>query len=279
MKWLTGNQSLTEISEKFKLTRKTLQQKFKPFWKLKINPPKDYSYGFGVLIIDGIYLQKRKVEALIGRSIKQPIFWNFYDHENYLNWVNFLIHIREPLVVVCDGQRGMLAAIREVWPRVRIQRCLVHIKRLVRIRLGQSPESEAGIQIKLLVNNLLKVRARRQKRRWLRQYSKWLRKNTEFIDQKSKGINPKTGKKSWWYTHKSLRSVKSLLNNAKPNLFTFVGHYHEIPTTTNLIEGGTNSRLSELIHRHRGLSIDQKKILTAVYLSRKTNKKPPRNVT
>jgi transposase-like protein len=276
---LTGNQSLTEISEKFKLTRKTLQQRFKLFWKLKISPPKNYSYEFGVLIIDGIYLQKRRVEALIGRSIIQSIFWDFYDHENYFNWINFLVQIKEPLVVVCDGQRGMLAAIREIWPRVRIQRCLVHIKRLVRIRLGQNPESEAGIEIKLLVNSLLKVRTRRQKRRWLRQYSKWLRKNTKFIDQKSKGINPKTGKKSWWYTHKNLRSVKSLLNNAKPNLFTFVGHYHEIPRTTNPIEGGTNSRLKELIHRHRGLSIDQKKVLTAVYLSQKISKKPPRNVT
>lgn len=275
---MTGNQSLTEIADNLNLSRKTLQREFKPFWKLKISPPKNYSYESGVLIIDGIYLQKRKVEALIGRSLKQPIFWNFYDHENYLNWLNFLINIKEPLIVVCDGQRGMLAAIREVWPRVRIQRCLVHIKRLVRIRLGQNPESEAGIQIKLLVNNLLKIRTRRQKRRWLRQYSKWLRKNTEFIDQKSRGINSKTGKKTWWYTHKDLRSVKSLLKNAKPNLFTFIGHYHEIPRTTNLIEGGTNSRLSELIHRHRGLPIEQKKILTTVYLSSKTNKKPPRNV-
>lgn len=276
---MTGNQSLTEIADKFNLTRKTLQQKFKPFWKLKINPPKDYSYEFGVLIIDGIYLQKRTEEALIGRSLKQPVFWNFYNHENYFNWVDFLFHIKEPLIIVCDGQRGMLAAIHEVWPRVRIQRCLIHIKRLVRIRLGQNPESEAGIKIKYLVNDLLKIRTRHQKRRWLRLYSKWLRKYQVFIDQKSKGINPKTDKKSWWYTHKNLRSVKSLLNNAKPNLFTFIGHYYEIPRTTNPIEGGTNSRLKELIHRHRGLSIDQKKVLTATFLSQKISKKPPQNVT
>jgi transposase-like protein len=173
----------------------------------------------------------------------------------------------------------MLAAIREVWPKVRIQRCLVHIKRLVRIRLGQNPEFIAGIEVKLLVNNLLKVRTRRQKRRWLRQYSKWLKRHRKFIDEKSRGINPRTDKNSWWYTHRNLRSVKSLLHNAKPNLFTFIGHYQEIPRTTNPIEGGTNSRLKELVHRHRGLSIDQKKILTAVYLSQKTNKKPPRNVT
>ena len=269
---------MTEIADNLNLNRKTLQREFKLFWKLPIQPPKEYFYEFGVLIIDGIYLQKRKEEALIGRSLDKPVFWSFCDYENYFNWIDFLVRVKEPKIVVYDGQRGMLAAIREVWPRVRIQRCLVHIKRLVRIRLGLNPESKAGIEIKLLINNLLKVRTRRQKRRWLRQYSKWLKKYQVFIDQKSKGINPKTGKNSWWYTHKSLRSVKSLLNNAKPNLFTFIGHYHEIPRTTNPIEGGTNSRLKELIHRHRGLSIHQKKTLTAVYLSQKTNKKPPRNV-
>lgn len=173
----------------------------------------------------------------------------------------------------------MLSAIREVWPEVRIQRCLIHIKRLTRIRLGQNPESKAGIEIKYLVDTLLKVKTRHQKRRWLRQYSKWLKRNQLFINQKSKGINPKTGKNSWWYTHRNIRSVKSLLNNAKPNLFTFIGHYHEIPRTSNYIEGGTNSRLKELIHRHRGLSINQKKTLTTVYLSQKNNKKPPQNVT
>jgi len=261
------------------LTRKTLQQKFVPFWKLIIKPPKDYSYRFGVLIIDGIYLQKRKVEALIGRSLTQSVFWNFCDHENYNNWIDFLIRVKEPSVVVCDGQRGMLVAVREVWPRIRIQRCLIHVKRLVRIRLGQNPESLAGIEIKDLVDCLLRIKTRRQKRRWLRQYSKWLKRHKKFIGEKSKGINPRTGKNSWWYTHRNLRSVNSLLHNAKPNLFTFIGHYHEIPRTTNPIEGGTNSRLKELIHRHRGLSIDQKKILTAIYLSGKTNKKPPRNVT
>ncbi len=215
---------------------------------------------------------------MIGRSLDKPVFWSFCDHENYFNWINFLSRVKEPKIVVCDGQRGMLAAIREVWPEVRIQRCLVHIKRLVRIRLGQNPESKTGIEIKYLVDNLLKVKTRHQKRRWLRQYFKWLKRNRLFIDQKSKGINPKTGKNSWWYTHRNIRSVKSLLNNAKSNLFTFIGHYHEIPRTSNCIEGGTNSRLKELIHRHRGLSIQQKKTLTTVYLSQKNNKKPPRNV-
>ena len=68
---------MTEIADNLNLNRRTLQREFKPFWKLKNNPPKDYSYEFGVLIIDSIYLQKRKVEALIGISIKQPVFLEF----------------------------------------------------------------------------------------------------------------------------------------------------------------------------------------------------------
>jgi hypothetical protein len=37
--------------------------------------------------------------------------------------------------------------------------------------------------------------------------------------------------------------------------------------------------LKELIHRHRGLSQDQKQVLVTQHLTLKNKQKPPRNVT
>ncbi|MFC1521089.1 hypothetical protein ACFL6Y_01640 [Elusimicrobiota bacterium] len=63
-----------------------------------------------------------------------------------------------------------------------------------------------------------------------------------------------------------------------PNLFVFLD-FKGFPKTTNHIEGGINSRLKELLHRHRGLNIERKKVLVAYFLSNKNGfKKPTRNV-
>jgi hypothetical protein len=93
------------------------------------------------------------------------------------------------------------------------------------------------------------------------------------------GDQSTTGRKrTWWYTHRNLRAARSLIRNALPHLFTFV-RYPQIPRTTNHVEGGINSRLKELIHRHRGLSQDRKQVLVAQHLAQKNRQKPPRNVT
>jgi len=81
-----------------------------------------------------------------------------------------------------------------------------------------------------------------------------------------------------WYTHRKIRAARSLIRNALPHLFIFIDHPY-VPRTTNHVEGGVNSRLKELVHRHRGLRDDRKQVLVAVHLARKRAKKPPRNVT
>ena len=107
----------------------------------------------------------------------------------------------------------------------------------------------------------------------------WLEKrHAAFLKERSYG-EPKAGKKrSWWYTHHNIRAARSLLRNALPHLFTFVRYPH-VPRTKNHVEGGVDSRLKELTHRHRGLPQDRKQALVAEHLALKREKKPPRNVT
>jgi len=200
--------------------------------------------------------------------------WMFAVRESFASWLAFLKNLPAPDVVVIDGQKGLLAAILCLWPQAKIQRCLVHIERLARIKLTRQPKTRAGKELLTLVQGLFGVRTRRQRRRWLRAHRRWEHRHAVFLKERSYG-EAKAGKKRlWWYTHRNIRAVRSLLRNALPHLFTFVRYPH-VPRTTNHVEGGVNSRLKELVHRHRGLPQDRKQVLVAEHLALKREKKPP----
>ena len=231
-----------------------------------------------VYILDGVYLYGREHAALICRTMTAQISWMFAERETLANWKTFLESLPMPDAAVIDGQKGLLAAIHWLWPQTKIQRCLVHIERLARIKLTRQPKTSAGKELLILIQRLFDVRTKKQRRRWLGVYRRWERRHEAFLKERSYG-EPKAGKKrAWWYTHRNIRAARSLLRNALPHLFTFIDPPH-VPRTTNHVEGGVNSRLKELVHRHRGLPQDRKQALVAEYLARKRQQKPPRNVT
>jgi transposase-like protein len=222
-----------------------------------------------VLILDAVYLYSRLLTTLVVRTRVRVIYWTFGERESFDSWLNTLQGVREPQTVVFDGHRGIIAAVKLLWPEARIQRCLVHVARLIRTRITTRPKTEAGRELYQLTLSLFKVRTRRQKRRWIRSYYKWEGKYQPFLAERSYGYKS-NGKKIWWYTHKNLRAARSGIRNSLPNLFTYIGH-PEIPRTTNHLEGGVNARLKELLHRHRGLSPAHKITLTSYFLKSKQN--------
>ncbi len=276
--WLTGNCSLSEIAHDQRISRRTLNRWFAPLWEIARQPPAIKPASQAVYILDGVYLSGRENAALICRTMTAQMSWLFAVRESLASWLLFLERLPEPDAAVIDGQKGLQAAIQCLWPQAKIQRCIVHIERLARIKLTRQPKTSAGKELLALVRRLFGVRTKQQRGRWLCIYRRWERRHTDFLKERSYG-EPQIGKKrSWWYTHRNIRAARSLIRNALPHLFTFVDHPH-VPRTTNHVEGGVNSRLKELVHRHRGLPQDRKQVLVAEHLGRKIGKKPPRNVT
>jgi hypothetical protein len=214
--------------------------------------------------------------TLIGRTPRYVVWWIFAERESYGSWSSFCSALPKPSAVVCDGQRGLSAAITDRWSDIPFQRCLIHVVRQALAKLTLHPKSLAGQELRNLVRQLTTIRTRRQKRHWIRSWKHWNRKYHRFLNERSYGeqLHKKRG---WWYTHKKLRAVRSLVKNSIPNLFTFIGH-HEIPRTSNYVEGGINARIKELLHRHRGLGLAQKQALVSWFLAAKQPQKPPRNV-
>jgi len=230
-----------------------------------------------VYILDGVYLSGRTHAALICRTMTAQVSWMFAERETLANWKTFLKRLPMPDAVVIDGQKGLQAATQYLWPQSKIQRCMVHIERLARIKLTRHPKTSAGKELLILVQRLFSVHTKPQRNRWLCVYRRWEHRHTDFLKERSYG-EPQSGKKrTWWYTHRNIRATRSLIRNALPHLFTYIDHPH-VPRTTNHVEGGVNSRLKELVHRHRGLAQDRKQVLVAEHLAKKSAK-PPRNVT
>ena len=267
-RWLTGNRSLSEIADDNGVSRQTLVRWFATLWERARRPHSLNSDPHAIYILDGVYLSGRENAALICRTMRGQMSWMFAVRESFASGLAFLKNLPAPDAMIVDGQKGLLAAILCLWPQAKIQRCLVHIERLARIKLTRQPKTHAGKELLTLVQRLLGVRTNRQRRRGLCVYQRWERRHADFLKERSYG-EPRVGeKRTWWYTHRNIRAARSLIRNALPHLFTFIDYPH-VPRTTNHVEGGVNSRLKELVHRHRGLPQKRKQVLVAEYLARK----------
>lgn len=266
--WLIGNSNLTDIAIKEKVIIRTLQRRFQPFWKNTPQPKIPILLKKDVLIVDAVYLHKRTHAVLIGRTKQKVVFWLFAERENFSSWLLFFNNLPQLCAVVCDGQKGIILALKTRWQDVVIQRCICHLIRLSLSKLTMHPKTLAGQKLRQIVVSLSKVHTRRQKRRWLRKYYHWEKQYFVFLKEKTLGALSPKGRRRWWYTHRNVRTVKTMIKRALPNLFAYIGHPH-IPRSTNYVEGGINSRLKELLHRHRGLSVKKKEVLAAVFLSQK----------
>lgn len=273
--WLTSKDALSDISGDTGVRIQTLISWFRPFWNHPPNP-KIHS-GVRVLVVDGTSIVKRKLMLLIAGDgdRNKPVSWMDTHRECFDSWTIFFRKLActsvTPEYIVCDGQRGLLKAICEIYPRAKIQRCIIHIIRQASAWLTQRPKTRAGQELLILVKELSKIQTKRQKRRWIRAFQYWCRKHDTFLKERSYGPSG-----HWWYTHRRLRGTRSLIKNAIPALFRYVSD-PTVPKTSNHVEGGLNSRLKELFRCHRGLSPKRKLALAAWYLALRQGQKPTQN--
>lgn len=276
--WLLQGSSQRQIAADHGITPRALRDRFAPFWDAPVNP-QPVSLPVKGLVLDATSIQPRRKVVLVAQEVRRfTVSWAFAERECHASWHALLTTLAQqgitPDFVVCDAHAGLLKALREVWPQVPIQRCLIHVVRQAKLWLTQHPKTPAGRRLRILVNALTHVRTEDQKARWLRVYQHWLRHHDAFLKERTA---PPTKTRKGRYLHRKLRAATALISNSLPDLFRFVTD-PATPRTTNHVEGGINSRIKDLYRRHRGLSIHRKTVLTALYLSsRQSTQKPTRN--
>lgn len=267
--WLLGKLSLAEIAAIYSVTTRTLHNWFAPFWSTEPTPKQSNIAGI-VVTIDAKYIDRNGC-VLIAAANKKVASWHFSQRESYSSWITFLgFFVQIPFAIVCDGQRGMLKAIKERFPGVIIQRCQFHVMQYCTTKLTKNPESEAAQAFRKLVLRISGIKTKNQLRAWLTDYKYWYLTHKEFLKEKTYQPHNQTptGRPTWHYTHGRLHAAHSHLKNALPNLFTYIQH-PEIPNTTNFVEGAINAPMQERLRFHRGLSLEKRRILIAYFLASK----------
>jgi hypothetical protein len=222
-------------------------KRIKNYW-LNQAPPcqKTKLEDYRCLVFDGTYFNKEDCLMIFWDSeLHQPLAPKIAGKESYFNTIYWFKELKrqglKPVSITMDGQTQVIKAIRETWPDCLIQRCLYHIQRQSEMWLRRYPRTALAFDLKLIVQQLNKIKAVSHKKLWWRRYQQWKQRYSFQI----RLLDPKHKVES--DTIKAYRMIE----NAYSNMFHFLDN-QRIPSTSNGVEGYF-SHLKRLYRQHAGL--------------------------
>lgn len=141
-----------------------------------------------------------------------------------------------------DGNPQVIRTLRELWPEIIIQRCLVHIQRQGLMWCRQKPKRTDAKHLRKIFLRITYIRDKKDRDKFLNEVMTWEKRFGFHV-----AVSREKGR-----VFSDLKRARSMLLNALPDMF----HYLEdsnIPHTTNGLEGYF-SRLKRSYRNHRGLS-------------------------
>jgi transposase-like protein len=158
----------------------------------------------GYLVIDAKPI-KGAVCAIV-RNHGYVLNWEHGLSENSELWRSVLSALPRPKAVVCDGQKGIFKALNQLWPEIIIQRCHVHVRRNIRVKISLNPKTEAGADLKWLMPRLKQVEDYDSMAEFIALFNALYDAHVSFLSQRTTNPNP-TASKKWWYTHSRVLSA------------------------------------------------------------------------
>lgn len=248
LRWLLSKQTQSDMG----CSRSTFKRATSEFWELwPIAPYTGEVHD--VVFLDGIWIGRDAV-VLIACTKEHVLAWHLAERECASAWAALMLRMPAPAMAVTDGAPGFTKALQAVWPNTRIQRCTFHAFCQVRRCTTSHPKLDCGVELYSLARRLLKAKNADTAAIWLADYAKWCSKWERFLRE----FTLKDGRKQ--YVHERLRKARRGLNKLvhSGELFTFVEMAEkkggEWDSTNNMIEGGVNACLREMLRMHRGLS-------------------------
>ena len=236
---------------------RTFRRKTSKFWDIWVMAPK-IEESKDVLYLDGIYLS-RKSCILICCDKEHVLGWYVCRYEHSGAWEALMSRIAEPKVVVSDGGKGFRKALKRKWPKAKHQRCVFHVFSQVKRYTTSRPNTLAGLELYALARDLFDVKSIEDSKIWVDRFTAWIVKHKRFLSEVTYDENGKIRPKH----ERLIKAEKSMLRLLNDNtLFTYLNEElraeFKIPSTNNRIEGGVNACLREMLHNHRGLSVERR---------------------
>jgi transposase-like protein len=259
-KWITTKMTATQA---FGENIRTFYNKVR--WCWDITPTVKIPDIMDVLVVDGFYVRK-DVCCIVAKADGYIVGYVWCIHESIEAYMELFYKLPMPRVIVTDGFTGCISAADKVYKAdINIQRCVFHVTHFIMPKLRQCKEHKAGKELLDIVCDISEVKTVIDYHKWMINFDMWRNAWDDILfqvpcnrDYTSANEYNKENK-----TRKKILTARKHLINALDNLnlFTYI-ICDNVPNTTNLVEGGINSMLRQLIRCHGGLSIDkQKKVI------------------
>jgi hypothetical protein len=223
------------------------------------------------LIIDGTYFTEGLCLIVYYDSkLRYNILYRFTSNEYYSEIKEDLENFKklgiDITAVTCDGKKSIIRAVGKVYPSAIIQRCTVHVQRMIRLWLTRRPKLQASRELRYLVGLLHHIRGIVEQHMWIIAFEQWYKRHQQIIEEKV--LHKPTGR--WWYKHRPLRRSAVMAKKALADMFHFIGDKN-IPKSTN----GLDSYFGHLklnLNVHRGLSKQHRQAFILWYLHLKSTR-------
>lgn len=245
-RWIIEGYTLRQLASQSGHSISTLQRMIRywlghpPVNNIDLTP---YRY----LILDGTFLDRRKgVFAVMSAERRCVIYGAPEMAEGPAHLYPFCCALAQqgltPRSATVDGNPHLMRILRLVWPKILIQRCLVHIQRQGLSWCRQHPKRSDAKHLRSLFLQVMSIQTVWQRDRFLSQLRAWERRyGTQIARSPEKG---------WVFS--DLKRARSMLLTALPDMFRYLDDPN-IATSTNPLEGYF-ARLKHKYRQHRGLA-------------------------
>ena len=203
-------------------------------------------------MIDGTFLLGRiGILAIMDAASHKIIAGRYGIAENASSQVRyFLSSLRKtglyPTSCVSDGNPQVIRVIKELWPDIVMQRCLVHIQRQGLMWCRRFPKRTDSKLLRKLFLRVVTITNQEECTNFLIQLYLWEKRYGSII-----GKSRERGR-----VFSDIRRARSMLIKAIPDMFHYLDN-PDIPKSTNGLEGYF-SRLKAKYRQQRGLSRDRR---------------------
>jgi hypothetical protein len=245
IRWIVEGYTIRQLSIQSGRSISTIRRIIE-YWLLY--PPcdtRDLS-AYHYLIFDGTILkQHRGIFAVMDADSHSVLYGEPDVSEGPSDLLRFCVSLAKrelsPKSATVNGNQHLIKILRTLWPKIIVQRCLVHIQRQGLMWCRINPKRTDAKHLRELFLQVMSIDTTADRDRFLAQVNEWEQKYGHRM-----ASSPETG---WVFS--DLKRARSMFLSALPDMFHYLDDPN-IPKCTNALEGYF-ARLKQRYRQHRGL--------------------------